>query len=52
MKNVIRQGSILSSYLFNVYVVELYFLIGKAGVGCYIAGKSAKKTFRMPMIQI
>ena len=39
----IRQGSILSPYLFNVYVDKLNFLLSKAGVGCHIAGKTANK---------
>ena len=41
VENGIRQGSILSPYLFDVYVDELNFLLAKAGVGCYISGKSA-----------
>ena len=40
MSNGIRQGSILSRYLFNVYVDELNHLLSNAGIGCHNAGKT------------
>ena len=42
MKNGIRQGSLISPYLFNVYVDELNFFLANSGGGCHIAGKAAK----------
>ena len=34
MGNGIRQGSIISPYLFNIYVDELNILLSKSGIGC------------------
>ena len=39
MSNRIRQGSILSPYLFNVYVDDLNHILNKARIGCHIADK-------------
>ena len=41
MKNGIRQGSVLSPHLFNVYVDELNIKLREAGVGCHIANEAA-----------
>ena len=41
MGNGIRQGSIISPYLFNVYVDELNILLSKSGIGCHIGGAPA-----------
>ena len=39
MFNGLRQGAVMSPYLFNVYVDELNILLNKCGVGCHVAGK-------------
>lgn len=39
MSNGIRQGSIISPYLFNVYVDELNVLLAKSKLGCHVGGK-------------
>ena len=41
IKNGIRQGSVLSLLLFNVYVDELNMKLREAGVGCHIANEAA-----------
>ena len=37
MKNGIRQGSILSPHLFNVYVDRLNYDLNGSGIGCHLA---------------
>ena len=39
MKNGIRQGSILSPHLFNIYVDKLNCDLNDSGIGCHIAGQ-------------
>jgi retron-type reverse transcriptase len=39
MRNGIRQGSILSPYLFSVYMCDVSDVIMKSGVGCYVGNK-------------
>ena len=38
MANVIHQGSVLSPYLFSVYVDGLNTALSRAAVGCHVAG--------------
>ena len=40
MKNDIRQRSVLSPYLFNLYVNDLNTKLISSGVGCHIANKA------------
>ena len=40
MKNGIRQGSVLSPILFNVYVDQLNVLLNDSRIGCHIANKA------------
>ena len=37
--NGIRQGSIISPYLFNVYVEVLNKMLNDSGLGCYVGEK-------------
>ena len=37
MSNGIRQGSVMSLHLFNVYVEDLNFKSNESGVGCHMA---------------
>ena len=39
MSNGIRQGSIISPYLFNVYVDDLNKMLNDSGLGCYVGEK-------------
>ena len=39
--NSIRQGSIISPHLFNVYIDSLSVNLSRAGIGCHIAGTVA-----------
>ena len=39
MSNGIRQGSIISPYLFNVYVDALNILLAESNLGCHIGGQ-------------
>ena len=41
MRNGIRQGSILSPYLFNLYVDDMNKRLNSAGIGCYIGNEAA-----------
>ena len=40
MTNGMRQGSLLSPYLFNVCMVDLTNHLNRTGVGCYIGNLS------------
>lgn len=39
MTNGIRQGSVLSPYLFSLYVDELNLLLSESGLGCHVGGR-------------
>ena len=39
MKNGIRQGSVISPYIFNVYISDLNYMLSNSKVGCHVANK-------------
>ena len=41
MRNGIRQGSIISPHLFNIYIDELISLLSASKLGCHIGKKPA-----------
>ena len=43
MSNGLRQGSIMSPYLFNTYVDELNILLTNSKVGCHVGTESSNK---------
>ena len=45
MRNGTRQGSILSPYLFSVYMRDISSALNQSGIGCHVGGNSCNIIF-------